>query len=40
MEPVAPWLNTLLRGIGRVEAKMIARVNLPIGTSLLCLAEK
>lgn len=40
MEPVAPWLNTLLRGVGRVEAAMVARVNLPIGTSLLCVAEK
>jgi len=40
MERVAPWLNALLRGVGRVEAAMVARVNLPIGTSLLCIAEK
>jgi len=40
MEPVAPWLNTLLRGVGRVEAATVARVDLPIGTSLLCVAEK
>jgi hypothetical protein len=40
MEPVAPWLNTLLRRVGRVEAAMIARVDLPIGPSLLCIAEK
>jgi SAM-dependent methyltransferase len=40
MEPVAPWLNTLLRGVGRIEAAMVGRVNLPIGTSLLCIAEK
>jgi len=40
MEPVAPWLNTLLRGVGRIEAAMVARVNLPIGTSLMCVGEK
>ena len=40
MEPVSPWLNTVLRGIGRVEAAMVARVDLPIGTSLICVAEK
>lgn len=40
MEPVSPWLNTTLRGVGRVEAAMVARVNLPIGTSLLCVAQK
>lgn len=40
MEPVAPWLNTLLRGVGRVEAAMVSRVDLPIGTSLMCIAEK
>ena len=40
MEPVSPWLNTVLRGIGRVEAAMVARMDLPIGTSLMCVAEK
>ncbi len=40
MEPVAPWLNALLRGVGRIEAALVARVNLPIGTSLMCVAEK
>ena len=40
MEPVSPWLNTVLRGVGRVEAAMVARVNLPIGTSLMCVAER
>jgi SAM-dependent methyltransferase len=40
MEPVSPWLNTVLRGVGHVEAAMVARVNLPIGTSLMCVAEK
>ncbi|MBI5652946.1 MAG: class I SAM-dependent methyltransferase [Chloroflexi bacterium] len=40
MEPTAPLVNTILRGIGRVEAALIARMNLPIGTSLMCVAEK
>ena len=40
MEPVSPWLNTLLRGVGRVEAALVSRVNLPIGTSLMVVAEK
>jgi SAM-dependent methyltransferase len=40
MEPVSPGLNTVLRGVGRVEAAMVAWVNLPIGTSLMCVAEK
>ncbi len=40
MEPTAPWLNTILRGVGQLEAALIARVNLPIGTSLMVVAEK
>jgi SAM-dependent methyltransferase len=40
MEPVAPWLNTTLRGVGRLEAALVARFNLPIGTSLMVVAEK
>ncbi len=40
MEPVAPWLNTILRGVGRVEAAIVSRMNLPFGTSLMCVAEK
>lgn len=40
MEPVAPWLNTTLRGVGRIEAALIKRFDLPIGTSLMVVAEK
>ncbi len=40
MEPVSPWLNTVLRGVGRVEAALVRRVDLPVGTSLMCVAEK
>ncbi len=40
MEPVAPWLNSILRGVGKLEAAMVNRIDLPIGTSLMCVAEK
>ncbi|MEW5717146.1 MAG: class I SAM-dependent methyltransferase [Chloroflexota bacterium] len=40
MEPVSPLVNTILRGVGRAEAALVARVNLPIGTSLMVVAEK
>lgn len=40
MEPVSPWLNNILRGVGRIEAEMVKRVDLPIGTSLMCVAKK
>jgi SAM-dependent methyltransferase len=40
MEPVSPLVNTMLRGVGRIEAALVAHVNLPIGTSLMVVAEK
>ncbi|MCI0478124.1 MAG: class I SAM-dependent methyltransferase, partial [Anaerolineales bacterium] len=40
MEPVSPLVNTILRGVGRIEAALVSRVNLPIGTSLMVIAEK
>jgi SAM-dependent methyltransferase len=40
MEPVSPAVNTILRAIGRIEAALVARVDLPVGTSLMCIAEK
>lgn len=40
MEPVSPWLNTTLRGVGRVEAALVQRIDLPIGTSLMVVAKK
>lgn len=40
MEPVAPALNTALRGVGQVEAGLLGAVDLPFGTSLIALAEK
>ncbi len=40
MEPVSPPVNALLRAVGRLEAALVARVDLPVGTSLMCIAEK
>jgi hypothetical protein len=40
MEPVSPIVNSLLRGVGRIEAGLIRFSNLPFGTSLICLAQK
>ncbi len=40
MEPTAPVVNKILRGVGRAEAALIGAVNLPFGTSLICLAVK
>ncbi len=40
MEPTPEPANTLLHGIGWLEAALIERVSLPFGTSILCLAEK
>ncbi len=40
MEPVAPTINNILRGVGQIEAAMVARFNLPIGTSLMVVAKK
>lgn len=40
MEPIPEPINTLLHGIGWLEAEMLQQVNLPFGTSVLCIAEK
>jgi SAM-dependent methyltransferase len=40
MEPVSPLVNAVLRGAGRIEAALIGAVNLPLGTSLICIAQK
>lgn len=40
MEPVSPPVNTILRAVGRLEAALVARMDLPVGTSLMCIAEK
>jgi SAM-dependent methyltransferase len=40
MEPVPPLLNTILSAAGWLEAQMLRWLNLPIGTSVICIAEK
>jgi SAM-dependent methyltransferase len=40
MEPASPPVNALLTWVGRVEAALIRRVNLPIGTSLIAVGQK
>jgi SAM-dependent methyltransferase len=40
MEPVAPAVNAVLRGVGRVEGGLISAMDLPVGTSLIALAVK
>ncbi len=40
MEPVSPFPNTVLRGVGRLEALLIGGINLPFGTSLMSLSQK
>lgn len=40
MEPTSPPVNAVLTGVGWVEAALLRWVNLPVGTSMICIAEK
>jgi ubiquinone/menaquinone biosynthesis methyltransferase len=40
MEPAPPGMNGVLTGVGKVEAALVKRVALPIGTSIMCIAER
>ncbi len=40
MEPTAPLLNAILTVVGKLEVALLRRVNLPVGTSLIAIAEK
>jgi hypothetical protein len=40
MEPAPPLLNTILSGITWTESQVLRWVNLPVGTSIICIAEK
>lgn len=40
MEPVAPALNSILRGVGQIENSLLSALNLPLGTSLIALGKK
>ena len=40
MEPAPPLLNTLLSGVTWAEAQILRWANLPVGTSLIAIAQK
>ena len=40
MESIPEPMNSLLHWIGWLEAEMVQRIDLPFGTSILCIAEK
>jgi SAM-dependent methyltransferase len=40
MEPAPPLLNGLLAALGKLEVALLRRMNLPLGTSLIAIAEK
>ena len=40
MEPAAPAVNALLGAVGRLEAALLRHVSLPVGTSIIAIAEK
>lgn len=40
MEPTPEPANSVLHGVGWLEAELLERVDLPVGTSILCIAEK
>lgn len=40
MEAIPEPANTLLHGVGWLEAELVARMSLPFGVSVLCVAEK
>ncbi|MFC2036515.1 class I SAM-dependent methyltransferase [Chloroflexota bacterium] len=40
MEPAPPLLNTILSGVTWTESQLLRWINLPVGTSVICIAEK
>jgi hypothetical protein len=40
MEPASPLVNSVLTTVGKVEAQLIRRVDLPVGTSLIAVGQK
>ena len=40
MEPAPPLLNSVLTGVGKVEVALLRHINLPVGTSIIAIAEK
>ena len=40
MEPAPPLLNAILSGVTWTESQVLRWVNLPVGTSIICIAQK
>ena len=40
MEPASPLVNTALTAVGWLEAALLRRINLPVGTAIICIAER
>jgi hypothetical protein len=40
MEPAPPLLNAALTAVGWVEAQLLRRFNLPVGTGIIAIAHK
>lgn len=40
MEPIPEPANSILHGVGWLEAELLQRVDLPVGVSVICVAEK
>jgi ubiquinone/menaquinone biosynthesis C-methylase UbiE len=40
MEPAPPLVNTILSGVTWTESQILRWVSLPVGTSIICLAQK
>jgi len=40
MEPAPPWLNTILSGVTWTESQVLRWLNLPVGTSIICIAQR
>lgn len=40
MEPASPLVNTVLGAVGSVEAGLLRGVNMPVGTSIIAVAQK
>jgi len=40
MEPIPEPANSILHGVGWLEAELLQRVELPVGVSVICVAEK
>jgi SAM-dependent methyltransferase len=40
MEPIPEPVNSVLHGVGWLEAEMLVRTDLPFGVSVICIAEK